>query len=70
MTIYKFMSESPWLTFFIVLIGVCGAVSLVHTALAYMINRPLRHLSIRTHGWPPAHCDADGDFKQIKEGEK
>ncbi len=27
------------------------------------INRPLRHWNIRKHGYPPEHCDADGDFK-------
>ena len=27
------------------------------------INRPLRHMNIRKHGYPPKHCDADGDFK-------
>jgi len=31
------------------------------------INRPLRHWNIRKHGYPPAHCDADGDFKKQEE---
>lgn len=31
------------------------------------INRPLRHWTIRKHGYPPAHCDADGDFKDESE---
>lgn len=31
-------------------------------------NRTLRHWNIRKHGYPPAHCDADGDFK--KESKK
>jgi hypothetical protein len=22
----------------------------------------LRHISIWKHGWPPAHCDADGEL--------
>lgn len=26
-------------------------------------NRLMRHLNIRNAGWPPAHLDADGDFK-------
>jgi hypothetical protein len=31
-------------------------------------NRFWRHWSIRKHGYPPAHCDADGDFeKEDKE---
>lgn len=31
-------------------------------------NRTLRHFNIRKHGYPPPHCDADGDFK-LKENE-
>lgn len=31
--------------------------------IAFAINRLLRHWSIRKHGYPPSHCDADGDFK-------
>lgn len=27
-------------------------------------SRLLRHLNVRAHGWPPAHLDADGDFKE------
>lgn len=27
----------------------------------------MRHLSIRAHGWPPPHCDADGEFRQEEE---
>jgi len=33
-----------------------------------MIVKIVKHLvrgaSIRKHGWPPAHLDADGDFKK------
>jgi len=32
--------------------------------LIIAINRPLRHWNIRKHGYPPSHCDADGDFKE------
>lgn len=32
--------------------------------LSFAINRPLRHWTIRKHGYPPSHCDADGDFKE------
>jgi Na+/serine symporter len=35
--------------------------------IAFAINSPLRHWTIRKHGYPPAHCDADGDFKNEKE---
>jgi len=60
MNIYEFMSDSPYLTFFLGLI----AASIISTILRYCINRPLRHMNIRKHGWPPVHCDADGDFKK------
>lgn len=35
-----------------------------------MWNRFWRHWNIRKHGYPPAHCDADGDFKPVKKGGK
>ena len=30
-------------------------------------NRLMRMLNIRKHGWPPPHCDADGDFPPVPE---
>jgi len=59
MNIYQFMSSSPYLTFFL---G-CIFAGIITSVLKYCINRPLRHANIRLHGWPPAHCDADCDFK-------
>lgn len=29
-----------------------------------MLNRTLRHKNILKHGYPPPHCDADGDLKE------
>jgi hypothetical protein len=26
-----------------------------------------RHLSIRKHGYPPSHCDADGDLIKLED---
>ncbi len=63
MNIYEFMSDSPILTFFIIV----GISIIINSFLRYCINRPLRHANIRKHGWPPAHCDADGDFKKDEE---
>lgn len=34
--------------------------------IRFLINRPLRHVTLRKHGYPPSHCDADGDFKSEK----
>jgi Na+/serine symporter len=32
-----------------------------------LVNRSLRHWNIRKYGYPPSHCDADGDFKNESE---
>ena len=32
--------------------------------IAFIINRPLRHRNIMKHGYPPSHCDADGDIRK------
>lgn len=34
-----------------------------------LYNRTWRHFNIRKHGWPPVHCDSDGDFKIDKNEE-
>lgn len=57
--LFKFMSESPFLSFFIVLIVLAALQSLFVT----LPNILLRHRNIRLHGYPPSHCDADGAFK-------
>lgn len=56
MTIYQFMLNSPWLTFFMVLVAA--------NTIGAVVNRVLRHWNIRKYGYPPPHCDADGDFKE------
>lgn len=65
MNIYEFMDRNPWLTFFIVMF--VGQYFCVVTCR--FVNRIVRHLNIRSQGWPPAHCDADGDFKNQGESE-
>ncbi len=56
MNIFQFMSDSPFLTFFLFLI--------VGNLIVKVINRTLRHWNIHKYGYPPPHCDADGDFKE------
>lgn len=56
---YQFMSNSPILTFLL---------AYIIADLAFRIyNRTMRMVSIRKHGWPPAHCDADGDLRPIEK---
>jgi len=30
----------------------------------------IRGYNIRKHGWPPEHCDADGDFNYMENDNK
>lgn len=64
MDVLQFMSDSPWLTFFLAMI----AGEVVVRVVVNLPNRILRHWNIRKHGYPPAHCNADGDFRPEKDG--
>lgn len=52
---------------FWVFIGCLIFVQIPFTFVFKVINRTLRHANIRKHGYPPVHCDADGDFKPEPE---
>jgi len=69
MDIMTFVAENPWQTFFlgpfIFALGVLAAF-VTGGALNFVfriINRLLRTIKVCIRGWPPAHIDADGDFK-------
>lgn len=53
MTFWQFASESPFLTFF--------AVYMITETIYRCTVWLCRSWNIRKHGWPPPHCDADGD---------
>ncbi len=61
--IYHFMSNSPVLTFFLALIF----FAVVQVVFDVFITKPLRHMNIKKHGWPPSHCDSDGQFKKDED---
>ena len=66
MSLFDYIDAHPVYTFFLgiyLLIIVSMAVGL----LRFLINRPLRHVSIWLRGWPPPHIDADGDHKPEPE---
>ena len=46
-----------WIGFVLILSG-------VGTFIFRVYNRALRHRNIMKHGYPPEHCDADGDFQE------
>ena len=58
--LFKFASDSPWLTFFLAVI----TAEVIVRVVVNLPNRILRHWNIHKHGYPPPHCDADGDFKE------
>lgn len=68
MGIPEVMDASPYLSALVTLaLGTLFLILLetfVKLVFFSLPNRVLRHLNIRRHGWPPAHCDADGDFKE------
>lgn len=59
MNLFQFMSGSPVLAFLL--------VALVMTCAVTCWRLTVRAINIKHHGWPPAHCDADGDFKEESE---
>jgi len=66
----EFAHESPQLTFFMFWIAVWGVVSIVRYIGFKLPNRAFRSMNIRKHGWPPEHCDADGDFRPVNSSPK
>jgi len=57
---YVFGGFWMWLGFVIV-------VGMILNFIFRLYNRALRHRSLMKHGYPPEHCDADGDFPHINE---
>lgn len=49
-----------WLGFVII-------IGIILNFIFKVYNRTLRQRTLAKHGYPPEHCDADGDFPQIKE---
>lgn len=60
-TLIEFASDSPWLTFFL--------AWLLVDLLMKVIGRGYRTIMVSVRGWPPAHLDADGDWKKEERDE-
>ena len=58
--ILTFIGNHPWISFFL---SVIALESFVRVSIV-LPNRLMRHWNIRKHGYPPPHCDADGDFRK------
>lgn len=64
MDFLNFMFDGFWR--FIGCMLLLGGIS---NMIMFIWNRFWRHFNIRKHGYPPEHCDADGDFK-VEDEEK
>ena len=64
MEFIKFMFSGFW-----IFLGCLVLISMVLTFVLTMYNRTFRHWNIRKYGYPPIHCNADGDFKKEKDDE-
>jgi len=65
---FSLADSHRWLFVFLTLLLALAWYQVVYATfeliklLAFVLpNRIIRSKSIRQHGWPPRHCDADGD---------
>ena len=66
MNLYEFMDSHMWFTVLLgpfVLIVLGGTMEL----LMKLWSRFLRAIMVMFRGWPPAHIDADGDWRPEEE---
>jgi len=61
MTWAEVVAQSPFLSAFVLIVLICG----INHLLLMGWSRTMRAFNIRKHGWPPAHCDADGDLLEM-----
>lgn len=62
----RYAGEHPVLFFFIVIAIILGVYELARVIVFDLPNRVIRSRNIRAQGWPPPHCDADGDAVEIE----
>lgn len=66
---YAFVGEHWFLTWCALWLA-WGLIFIAYgvVALSYrIVNRLLRTIKVAIRGWPPAHLDADGDWKPVPE---
>jgi len=62
MGMIEFFSEHYFLAWCALWLG-WPAFSILNAVVFKLPNRLLRSIKVVLRGWPPAHLDADGDFK-------
>lgn len=64
--VWQLVSGGYWLIAIFVLIACVAIINSVER----LWNRTMRTLRVSLRGWPPAHLDADGDWKPNKNPDK
>jgi hypothetical protein len=62
MELIKLILSDFW--YFIAFLIIFG---MIITFIYKIFNRILRHYSLMKHGYPPEHCDADGELPEMSE---
>ncbi len=62
---FKFIFSNFW--HFVGFMLILSAILKVAYVVIHII---VRHSTIRKVGYPPSHCDADGDFRKIDNDEE
>jgi hypothetical protein len=57
----------PWMFLFLAAVTVHTAGELLADLLFRLPNRIIRAGNIRAQGWPPPHCDGDGDVLETQD---
>lgn len=65
---FAFASANPWL-FAACWFAACWVLWRALGLLVIAHSARIRHANIRYQGWPPAHCDADGDPVESDDSE-
>jgi|GEM_PF-2412193 hypothetical protein len=67
MNVFEYTSANPRMAIFLGILAFL-ALAIAQSALLELLNflfriysRTMRMMTIRKAGWPPEHCDADGD---------
>lgn len=65
---YEWMGIHPYLTICLAICFLWFCYLILHygtNGILRIMSRLIRSINIALRGWPPPHCDADGDFKPI-----
>lgn len=61
---FSFQSLGHFLGMIIILAII---LKFTYSLIFLLWNRFWRHWNIRKHGWPPVHCDGDGDPNETSD---